>query len=101
MENGLSDYYNSLDDQGKEDMLDTMSTLEYMWVADQVNKGTGKLKTTKIGTEIENIKAQNKAALEKGWKASKTQAKAEVSNVKNATNVYNEQGKVIGKMGPE
>lgn len=42
-----------------------MTTLEYMYGAKKVNNRTAKLKTTKIGSQYETLKAQNRAALER------------------------------------
>ena len=44
-------------------MLDTMTTLAYMEIAKRTKKRTGKLKTTKIGIEYDNIKNQFRTAM--------------------------------------
>ena len=94
----ISDYYKSLDEQWQEDMLDTLTTLWWMELAKRTGKWTGKMK---ISRKYQDIKNQFKVALDRWIEGAKEQAKAEVKNVKEATDLYNEWGKKIWSMGPE
>lgn len=91
-------YYNSLDEQGQEDMVDSIKDAIYY----KVGKGTMKLKSnTTVGKKISATERIIKDSLKEWARAGKEQIKKEVSNVKNATDLYNEQWKKIWWYWPE